>query len=83
MAPPSTAANKPRTINDYKVALLKLRVGLPPKDAKLEEYESKGRKTCLILLMLFTLVATIVGCIYPEAIVFSFCPREWVDDSRI
>ena len=32
---------KPQTINDYKVALLKLRVGLPPKNAKLEEYEKR------------------------------------------
>ena len=32
---------KPQTINDYKVALLKLRVGLPPKSARLEEYEKR------------------------------------------
>ena len=38
---PHDKAAKPRTINDYKVALLKLRVGLPPKNAKLEEYEKR------------------------------------------
>ena len=40
-ASPHDKAAKPRTINDYKVALLKLRVGLPPKNAKLEEYEKR------------------------------------------
>jgi len=32
---------KPKTINDYKVALLKLKVSLPAKNAKLDEYEKR------------------------------------------
>ena len=30
---------KPKTINDYKAALLKLKVSLPAKNAKLADYE--------------------------------------------